>query len=141
LHPPLLDEMGLSSALTWYVDEFSRRSGIAVHLEVPSELRRMKPDAETAVFRIVQEGLTNIHRHSTARKAGISIESEVNTLRINISDDGRGISPEILARISAGQSGVGVTGMRERVRLLGGRLHLESDHRGTTLRVELPFSS
>jgi signal transduction histidine kinase len=141
LHPPLLDEMGLSSALTWYVDEFSRRSGIGMHLEMPSELRRMKPDEETAVFRIVQEGLTNIHRHSAARKAGVSIESDRTTLRINISDDGRGISPEILARISAGQSGVGVTGMRERVRLLGGRLHLESDQRGTTLRVELPFSS
>lgn len=140
LHPPLLDEMGLSSALTWYVDEFSRRSGIGMHLEMPSELRRMKPEAETAVFRIVQEGLTNIHRHSAARKAGISIESDGTTLRINISDDGRGISPDVLARISAGQSGVGVTGMRERVRRLGGRFHIESNDRGTTLRVELPFS-
>jgi signal transduction histidine kinase len=141
LHPPLLDEMGLSSALTWYVDEFSRRSGIGVRLELPSGLRRMKPEAETAVFRIVQEGLTNIHRHSAAQKAGISIESDGATLRINISDDGRGISPDVLARISAGQSGVGVTGMRERVRRLGGRFRIESQERGTTLRVELPFSS
>jgi signal transduction histidine kinase len=139
LHPPLLDEIGLSSALEWYVGEFAKRGRIRVALQMPPELRRMKPDTETAVFRIVQEALTNIYRHSGAQKASISIESDANRLRIRVSDDGRGISPDILARIAAGQSGVGVTGMSERVRLLGGRFHIDSNHSGTTLQVDLPL--
>ncbi len=140
LHPPLLDEIGLSSALDWYVNEFSKRGRIAVTLEMPPELGRIKFETETAVFRIVQEALTNIYRHSGARNARISIESDASTLRLQISDDGRGISPDILTRIAAGQSGVGVTGMSERVRLLGGRFHIESDQRGTRLHVELPLA-
>ena len=139
LHPPLLDEIGLSSALEWYVSEFSKRGGIEAALEMPPELGRLKFETETAVFRIVQEALTNIHRHSGARKAVISIQSDAKALRMDISDDGRGISPDMLARIAAGQSGVGVTGMSERVRLLGGKFHIESREGGTTLHVELPF--
>ena len=140
LHPPLLDEVGLSSALTWYVGEFSRRGGIHVDLEMPPELGRMKPEVETAIFRIVQESLTNIHRHSGARKARISIGRGDGTVRMSISDDGRGISKEKLKRIAAGQSGVGVAGMRERVKQLGGTFQIRSNGPGTTLDVELPFT-
>ena len=140
LHPPLLDEGGLSSALSWYVGEFSRRGGIHVDLEMPPELERMKSEIETAIFRIVQESLTNIHRHSGARKARISIGCGYGTVRMSISDDGRGISKEKLKRITAGQSGVGVAGMRERVKQLGGTFQIRSNGPGTTLEVELPFT-
>jgi two-component system NarL family sensor kinase len=140
LHPPLLDEVGLSSALNWYVEEFSRRGGIHVDLEMPPELERMKPELETAIFRIVQESLTNIHRHSGARKARISIGRGDGTVRMSISDDGRGISKEKLKRIAAGQSGVGIAGMRERVKQLGGTFQIRSNGPGTTLDVELPFT-
>jgi two-component system, NarL family, sensor kinase len=139
LHPPLLDEVGLSSALNWYVGEFSRRGGIQVDLEMPSELGRMKAEVETAIFRIVQESLTNIHRHSGAKNARISIGHGNGTIKISISDAGRGISKETLKRIAAGQSGVGVTGMRERVKQLGGTFQIRSNDPGTTLDVELPF--
>lgn len=138
LHPPLLDEVGLSSALDWYIGEFSRRGGIHVDLEMPPELGRMKPEVETTIFRIVQESLTNIHRHSGARKARISIGRGDRTVRMSIGDDGRGISKETLKRIAAGQSGVGVTGMRERVKQLGGTFQIHSKDPGTTLDVELP---
>jgi two-component system, NarL family, sensor kinase len=140
LHPPLLDEGGLSSALSWYVGEFSRRGGIHVDLDMPPELERMKSEVETAIFRIVQESLTNIHRHSGARKARISIGRGDGTVRMSISDDGRGISKEKLKRIAAGQSGVGVAGMRERVKQLGGTFQIRSNGPGTTLDVELPFT-
>jgi two-component system NarL family sensor kinase len=140
LHPPLLDEGGLSSALSWYVGEFSRRGGIHVDLDMPLELERMKSEVETAIFRIVQESLTNIHRHSGARKARISIERGDGTVRMSISDDGQGISKEKLKRIAAGQSGVGVAGMRERVKQLGGTFQIRSNGPGTTLDVELPFT-
>jgi signal transduction histidine kinase len=140
LHPPLLDEVGLSSALNWYVGEFSKRGGIQVDLEMLPELGRMNREVETAIFRIVQESLTNIHRHSGAQTARISIRRGDGRVRISISDDGRGISNETLKRIAAGQSGVGVTGTRERVKQLGGTFQIRSNDPGTTLDVELPFT-
>ena len=139
LHPPLLDQVGLSAALQGYVGEFSRRSGIHVDLEIPSELARMKPEVETAIFRIVQESLTNIHRHSGAQEARVSVARNGGTLRILVSDYGRGISKETLKRIAAAQSGVGVTGMRERVKQLGGTFQIRSNRPGTVLDIELPF--
>jgi two-component system NarL family sensor kinase len=117
------------------------RSGIHVELEMPSKLTRMKPEAETAMFRIVQESLTNIHRHSGAQQARISVERNGKTLKISISDNGRGISKETLRQMAAGQSGVGVTGMRERVKQLGGTFQIHANTPGTTLQVELPFLS
>ena len=141
LHPPLLDEMGLWSALEWYVSEFSKRSQIHVDLEMPSEFDRMKREVETAIFRIVQESLTNIHRHSGAQAARISLETDGHIVKMAVSDRGRGISQDALSRISAGQSGVGVTGMRERVKQLNGMFRIHSDHSGTQILVEIPLTN
>lgn len=141
LHPPLLDEIGLSSALDWYVGEFSRRSQIHVDLEMPVQLDRMKREIETAIFRIVQESLTNIHRHSGAQAARVSLETVGEKVKIGISDNGRGISPDALARIGAGLSGVGVTGMRERVKQLNGTFQIHSDDSGTHLKIEIPLGN
>ena len=138
LHPPLLDEMGLSSAVRWYIDEFSQRSQIKVNLEMPPEISRMKWEVETAIFRIIQESLTNIHRHSGARNARISLEDDGKTVRMTISDDGRGIAPDRWERIASGQTGVGMTGMRERVKQLHGTFHIQPHGRGTTVQVEIP---
>ena len=138
LHPPLLDEIGLSSALKWYTEEFSRRSRINVDLEMPPETGRMKSEVETAIFRIVQENLTNIHRHSGARNARILLQSDGALTRMVISDDGCGIAQARLELIRAGQSGVGTAGMRERVKQLNGTFQIESDDRGTRVQVEIP---
>jgi signal transduction histidine kinase len=110
-----------------------------VNLEMPSEFDRMKPEVETAIFRIVQESLTNIHRHSGAQGAHVSLETDGTLVKLSISDDGRGISQDALARIAAGQSGVGVTGMRERVTRLGGTFQIHSELRGAHIRVAIPL--
>jgi signal transduction histidine kinase len=141
LHPPLLDEMGLSSALRWFVDEFSKRSDVSTELDIPQGLTRMGRETETTVFRIVQEGLTNIHRHAAAQKARIAVELDASMLRLTISDNGQGMTSDRLRRASAGQSGVGITGMRERVTQLGGRFKVSSGQQGTTVSVELPVQS
>jgi signal transduction histidine kinase len=130
--------MGLSSALKWYAEEFSRRSRIYVNLEMPPEIGRMNPEIETAIFRIVQESLTNIHRHSGGRNVRISLESDSEITRMTITDDGRGIAQDRLELIVAGQAGVGTAGMRERVKQLNGIFQIESDHRGTKVQVAIP---
>jgi signal transduction histidine kinase len=138
LHPPLLDEAGLPSALRWYVDEFSQRSGIKVELECDPELGRLTPELETAVFRIVQEGLGNVHRHAQSPTADVRLKMQEGTLRLEIEDAGCGISPErqtdILLR---GRSGVGLRGIRERVAQFGGSFHIDSSQ-GTRIIAELP---
>lgn len=138
LHPPLLDEAGLPSALRWYVDEFSQRSGIKVLLECDPELGRLPPELETAVFRIVQEGLGNVHRHAESPTAEVRLTLKDGTLGLEVGDAGCGISPEqqtdILLR---GRSGVGLRGIRERIAQFGGRFELESSG-GTRIKVELP---
>lgn len=140
LHPPLLDEFGLISALQWYVEGFSERSGIAVNLELPAALNRLPAEMETSLFRLVQEGLTNIHRHSGSRTAEIALACEGNELRLKIEDHGKGMDA---AKISGGNGskapGVGIASMRERVRDLGGNLHIASDHTRTQIHVTLPL--
>ena len=137
LHPPLLDEAGLASALGWYVDAFSERSKIRVEIEVPSELR-LPTDMEIAVFRIVQECLTNIHRHSGSKTASVSIRQEADHIRVVAQDRGKGIPAHQLRLISDGQSGVGFRGMRERIQYLGGDLKIESGETGTAITATLP---
>jgi len=138
LHPPLLDEAGLPSALRWYVDEFSQRSGIKVMLECDPELGRLPAELETAVFRIVQEGLGNVHRHAQSPTADVLLLLQDGILRLEIRDAGCGIPPErqtdILLR---GRSGVGLRGMRERVAQFGGKFEIESSQ-GTRIKAELP---
>jgi signal transduction histidine kinase len=140
LHPPLLDEVGLSSALQWYVDGFGKRSGIATTLELDSNLGRLDPDAEIAIFRIVQECLTNVHRHSGSRKAVVRLHRSAGQVRLEVQDKGKGIPAEKqVSVLGFGRVGVGLRGMRERVRELGGKLEVRSEG-GTTVIATLPIA-
>jgi signal transduction histidine kinase len=140
LHPPLLDELGLTSALSWYVEGFSKRSGIEVTLDIPGNAPRFSAEVETAVFRIVQQSLANIHRHSGSKVARIRLIKRTDHLAIEISDEGHGFAPEILSKFrQSGQlPGVGVSGMRERINSLSGTFDIVSGATGTTLAVKLP---
>ena len=137
LHPPLLDESGLSDAVQWYAQGFSQRSGIEVSVEIPSGLGRLARELELALFRIVQESLTNVHRHSRSTRAKIRIQTSNNLLTLEVIDNGRGLSRSKLSRGRDGL-GVGLAGMRERAQQLGGHLELSS-RKGTTVRAILPL--
>jgi len=140
LHPPLLDEAGLKSALAWYAEGFEQRSGIKIQLKMSSDLERQPSDLETAVFRIVQECLTNIHRHSESSTADIRICQFAGGLAIEVKDTGRGIPAETLSKISSvGLPGVGLRGMRERITALGGAFEILSEGTGTTVKVAIPL--
>ena len=140
LHPPLLEEAGLRSALEWYVDGFSQRSGIKVSVDLPSTLQRFHPEVEITLFRAVQEGLTNIHRHSQASEANINLIIDAKQIQLEIEDNGKGIPKEQLRSMAepGGETGVGLAGMRERVRDLGGSLTIHSNSSGTSLKVSIP---
>jgi PAS domain S-box-containing protein len=141
LHPPVLDEYGLSAALQWYVQGFSQRSGIHVDVELPGELPRLSRQAETALFRVVQECLTNVHRHSGSPRAKVCLRQNFRYLTLEVSDEGQGmfaVSPEHAG--AEARVGVGIAGMKERVRELGGQLEIGSDSRGTTVRASLPLA-
>jgi PAS domain S-box-containing protein len=140
LHPPMLDEAGFDSAARWYVDGFSRRSGIKVNLNFPPKLGRMHRDVEVALFRAVQESLTNIHRHSGGSMVDIYLSVDTKQLRLEIKDNGRGIPQKRLRTLieSAAEAGVGLAGMRERMRELGGSLEIRSDRAGTTVLITIP---
>lgn len=131
LHPPLLDETGLCSALQWYTAGFEQRSGIKTSLDLPAGLGRLPRDIEMTIFRIVQESLTNIHRHSGSPDAAIRITRDENALVVNVSDHGHGSGPR--------NPGVGIMGMRERVKQLGGRLDIQFGSAGTTVTAALPL--
>jgi len=144
LHPPLLDEVGLSSALRVYLDGFAKRSKIKVDLQIPGDFGRLSRELETAIFRVVQECLTNIHRHSESPVARIQISRKKNDVRIEVHDKGKGISPSKRSEMeSAGKAGVGLRGMRERLRQLGGSLEIGSPHNGTgtIIIARLPVSA
>ncbi len=143
LHPPLLDEVGLSSALRWYVDGFSKRSGIATSLELDPDLQRLDPDHEIAMFRVVQEALTNVHRHSGASKAKVSVIRENGRVSLEVEDNGRGITPQRRGEtmILPVDFGVGISGMRERVAQLGGTLEVRSGPKGTSVIAEFTTTS
>jgi len=138
LHPPLLEVAGLASALRWYVDGFSERSKIKVDLDISSDFGRLPNDTELAVFRIIQECLTNIHRHSGSATAAIHIRQEGERLIVQVRDAGKGISLEKQKTLSeSGQGGVGFGGMRERLRQRGGTLEIQSDGNGTVINATL----
>ena len=141
LHPPLLDELGFCSATRLFVDGFSRRSGLSVTLDPASEFEeRLPANIEIALFRAVQEGLTNIHRYAEATSAYISLATDHSSVRLIIKDDGKGMPPALLKQIRDGtaESGVGIAGMRERLRELNGTLEIESGQSGTTLTITAP---
>lgn len=141
LHPPLLDEAGLSSALRWYVDGFALRSKIKVDLDLPEDFSRLPRESETAIFRVVQECLTNIHRHSGSPVAKIRLRQRDSQVIVEIADKGKGIPPEKREEMSSsGAPGVGIRGMRERLRQLGGTLEIDSDSTGTVITVRLPIA-
>ena len=140
LHPPLLDEAGLGSALRWYVDEFSERSKISVDLSISPDFERLPHDMEIAVFRIVQECLTNIHRHSGSATATINMVAEDSRIVVRVQDSGKGIPLKRQQELnSTDRTGVGFRGMRERVRQLGGSLKIQSDSNGTVIFATLPI--
>ena len=140
LHPPLLDEDGLASALAWYVKGFAERSGIKVDLKVSPDFGRLPQEVETTLFRVVQESLTNVHRHSKSPTARIRLSRRSTGVELEIADKGQGMSTKALylGNSNAGQLGVGIMGMRERAIQLGGRLEIASSRRGTTVRVVIP---
>jgi signal transduction histidine kinase len=141
LHPPFLDETGLLSALRWYAGGFAERSGIKVALDLPESFERLSLDTETALFRIVQESLINIHRHAGSETARIGVRRDTETLVLEIEDRGHGISNTSLEHIMSGGgvAGVGIAGMRERIEQLGGHLEITSDDRGTMVRARVPL--
>ncbi len=138
LHPPLLDESGLSQAIQWYIQGLTERSGLQVDLSIAEDFGRLSADLELAVFRIVQESLTNIHRHSGSKTATIRLFRSAESVVLEIQDYGEGIPAEQLAAIKAQRSGVGITGMRERVRHFNGEMDIHSDGMGATISVILP---
>jgi PAS domain S-box-containing protein len=139
LHPPLLDENGLYSAISWYVQGLLERSGLEVQLDISKEFGRLPRDMELVIFRLVQECLTNIHRHSESKTASIRIARESNQITLDIRDQGKGMPPARLAEIQSGRSGVGIGGMRERLRQFEGTMNIESDSSGTRVFATIPL--
>ena len=141
LYPPMLEETGLRSAIQWYLDGFGRRSGIETNLEIPSDFGRLPRDIELALFRVLQESLTNVHRHSGSTTAQIRLHVSDGHALLEVKDRGKGIPSEILqqaATDSYGALGVGLRGMSERVRQLGGDLEVSSTPEGTTVIAIVP---
>jgi two-component system NarL family sensor kinase len=143
LHPPLLDEAGFASAARCYVEEFDKRSEIDLRLELPDGLPRLIPALELALFRALQESLTNVHRYSGSSSVDIKVTMDAQSIVLTVRDYGRGIPEEILRNFHEHGSGVGVglSGMRERMNELGGNLELASDHTGTVVTATLPLSN
>jgi PAS domain S-box-containing protein len=139
LHPPLLDEVGLLSAVRWYLDGLTKRSGIQTSLDVrPLEFPRLGAELETAIFRIIQEALTNVYRHSGAQKAWITLRQQENQVAVMIRDDGKGIEAAI-AELRPGSVGIGIGGMSQRAKEFGGELRLTNTIPGTLVEVAVPF--
>ncbi|MGD0757863.1 MAG: PAS domain-containing protein [Candidatus Sulfotelmatobacter sp.] len=141
LHPPLLDEVGLLSALSWYVDGLTKRSGIETSLDVrPAEFPRLAAEVETAVFRIVQEALTNVFRHSEATRVWITLTQKDGLIVVAVRDDGKGIGRRI-AELQPDSVGVGIGGMKQRAKEFGGELRLTNAQPGTLVEIVIPCSS
>jgi signal transduction histidine kinase len=140
LHPPLLDEVGLTGAVRDFADGFSARSGIRVDLEVPADLGRLPPELETAVFRVMQECLVNIHRHSESSTASIVLRRDSRRLELIVEDAGKGLGASKAVRDARGETyvGVGIPGMRERVRERGGQFSISSSQAGTKVQAVFP---
>ncbi len=142
LHPPLLDEAGFDSAARWYVDGFAKRSGIRVELHIAPELQRLTSAVEIALFRVLQESLTNVHRHSGSESVEIQLCRVEEAIELHVIDHGRGLPADVLHRFetTGTNTGVGLAGMRERVKELGGQLHVRSTSKGTAVIARIPIA-
>jgi signal transduction histidine kinase len=143
LHPPLLDEAGFPTAAKWFVEGFGKRSKITTSLELPPNLHRLPSETEIALFRILQESLTNVHRHSGSKKVEVRITIDDSAVCLVVQDHGKGIPRDVLDRFakSGTNVGVGLAGMRERAKELGGTLGIESDKKGTRLTIVIPVAA
>jgi two-component system, NarL family, sensor kinase len=140
LHPPLLDDLGLGSALRWFVEGFEKRSGIRTRLETNIDGQRLPSELETTVFRTVQEALTNIHRHAESPTAAIGLHRFPDHLVLEIEDEGTGMTPDQLAHITSGMTtSVGLPGMRERIRQFRGDWQVFSGKRGLKIKATIPL--
>jgi signal transduction histidine kinase len=142
LYPPMLEELGLKSAVPWYLEGFTKRSGIKTTLEVSPEFDRIHGDMELAIFRILQESLTNVHRHSGSSTAIVRLLTKDQTVVLQVIDEGKGTQSKNLEDRTQGWMstfGVGLRGMNERVKQLGGSLEISSDREGTTVTATLPL--
>ena len=138
LHPPLLDEEGLDAALDWYLRGLNERSGLDIRLKVPQDFGRLPREMELVVFRLVQECITNVHRHSGSKSAVVRLSRAKDKVTVEVQDRGRGISAERLGEIQSRNAGVGIRGMRERVRQFDGEMNIETNESGTRVFVTLP---
>ncbi len=139
LHPPLLDESGLQAAISWYAGGLTERTSLPIDLEMSDTFGRLPRDLELAIFRFIQEALTNIHRHASATKVWIVLSRSQSSVTADVRDDGSGMSPERLRQIRSGGSGVGIRGMRERIRQFQGAMEIHSDSAGTKVSVQIPI--
>jgi len=139
LHPPLLDELGFHAAARWYAEGFAQRSGVQVELKLTENTKRLPRETELALFRVMQESLTNVHRHAKAKHVEIQLDSTDGEVILNLQDDGTGIPYEVLEGFRAGEAGgIGLAGMRERLAELGGKLEVDSTSDGTRVCATLP---
>jgi two-component system, NarL family, sensor kinase len=142
LYPPMLDELGLKSAILWYLDGFSKRSEIKATFEIPDDFERLSQDTELVLFRVLQESLTNVHKHSGSVTAQIRSSRNNEAVTLEVTDQGKGLPPEMLedsVRDWIGSIGVGLRGMSERLRQLGGVLEVCSTEVGTHVRATVPL--
>src|ERR1700674_2838519 len=141
LHPPLLDEVGFACAAEWYVEGFAKRTGVNVKADIATVQERLPIRTEIALFRDLQESLTNVHRHSGASEVRVCFQQQLEKITLEIQDDGCGIPAERLDRLreTSAETGVGLAGMRERMNELNGKLEIESDGQGTIMRAFVPL--
>jgi two-component system, NarL family, sensor kinase len=141
LHPPLLDEVGFACAAEWFIQGFAKRSGVTLTLDIAHDHRRLPMSLEIALFRVLQESLTNVQRHSGAAQVNVCFRHQLEEVILEVRDNGCGIPAERLVRLrnASAETGVGLAGMRERMHELNGRLEMESDGHGTTLRAVVPL--
>jgi signal transduction histidine kinase len=140
LHPPLLDEAGLDSACRWFVEGFAQRSGIEVNLDIANRVERLAEPVELVLFRVLQESLTNVHRHSGAKKADVSLNTSANTVTLRVRDHGQGLPADVMQtfRAEGTAGGVGLAGMTQRIREIGGQLEINSNAGGTEVVARVP---
>jgi two-component system, NarL family, sensor kinase len=139
LHPPLLEELGFLPAARWYVDEYGKRSQVRVSLRIEEPIQRLPRDVEIALFRVLQESLTNVYRHSAAQSVDVRIVCNDGHVSLTVADDGKGIPPEVLARFRGGEApGIGLGGMRERLAEFGGEIRVDSSSGGSVVEAVIP---